>query len=163
MLGLAAVVAGAAVVLVVGLAEIVQQDAPAAQTRLGVVFRLAQELAADLLLGEGFALHKLVELLEIQRAVERHTEALAAVSAGASGLLVVALQALGDVVVDDVAHIGLVDTHAEGDGGHDDVDALHDEVVLRLGPLCAVHAGMIRTRIDIVRTKHLGQLFHLTS
>ena len=28
------------------------------------------------------------------------------------------LQALGDDVVDDVAHVGLVDAHAERDGGH---------------------------------------------
>ena len=47
-----------------------------------------------------------------------------AVASGAADLLRVALQALGQVVVVDVADVGLVDAHAEGDRRDDD----------RLGP-----------------------------
>jgi len=44
-----------------------------------------------------------------------------AVAAGATGLLVVALDGLGQIDVSDEAHVGLVDAHAEGDrGDHDD-------------------------------------------
>ena len=51
-----------------------------------------------------------------------------AVAAGAADLLAVALEALGQVVVVDVADVGLVDAHAEGDGGDDDAggrEAIH--------------------------------------
>ena len=53
-----------------------------------------------------------------------------AVSAGAAGLLVVALDVLGHVVVDDEAHVGLVDAHAEGDGRDHDVHLVAQERVL---------------------------------
>ena len=46
-----------------------------------------------------------------------------AVAAGAAGFLVIALDALGQIEVRDEAHVGLVDAHAEGDGG-DHHDAL---------------------------------------
>ena len=52
-----AVVAVAAVVLVVLFAEIVEQQFPAAYGAFGVGCRLAQELAADVLFGNGFAFH----------------------------------------------------------------------------------------------------------
>jgi hypothetical protein len=39
------------------------------------------------------------------------------VAAGAAGLLVVGLDRLGQVEMRDEAHVGLVDAHAEGDGG----------------------------------------------
>ena len=42
------------------------------------------------------------------------------VSAGPADLLGVALQTLGQVVMVDVADVGLVDPHAEGDRRHDD-------------------------------------------
>ena len=47
-----------------------------------------------------------------------------------SRLLVVGLQALGHVVVDDIAHIGFVNAHAEGVGGHHDRPAVELKVVL---------------------------------
>ena len=69
--------------------------------------------------------------------------AFAAVASGTAGLLVVAFDALGDVVVDDETHIGLVDAHAEGDGGHDDVHVLHEEFVLVLGADLVVQSGVV--------------------
>ena len=97
------------------------------------------------------------------RGIEGEADTLAAVSAGTSGLLIVALEALGYVVVDDIAHVGLVDTHAEGDSGHDDGEPLHEEVVLCLTARHGVHAGMVGTGVDVVGTQHLGQLLHLTA
>ena len=53
-----------------------------------------------------------------------------AVAAGAAGLLVVALDVLGQVEVGDEAHVGLVDAHAEGDGGDHHDAVLAQEAVL---------------------------------
>jgi hypothetical protein len=71
----------------------------------------------------------------------------------APGLLVVALQALGNVVVDHEAHVRLVDTHPEGDGGHDHVHLLHQELVLVLGALVGVHASMVGQGLDPVHVE----------
>ena len=156
-----AVVAVVAVVFLILLAKVVQQHLPSAHAGLGVGRRFLQQLPPDVLLGHGFALHKLVELLQVFVAVEGDAHPLAAVAPGAPRLLVVSFQALGDVVVDDEAHVGLVDAHAEGDGGHDDVDFLHQEVILRLCACGGVQSGVVALRLDVVGAQHLGQVFHL--
>ena len=58
-----------------------------------------------------------------------------AVAAGAARLLIIRLDAAGNVVVDDEPHVGLVDAHAEGVGGHDDLAPALHEVVLGLAAL----------------------------
>ena len=66
-----------------------------------------------------------------------------AVAARAARLLVVALDGLGQVVVHDEAHVGLVDAHAEGDGGDDDVDLVAREGVLYARALVRRQAGVV--------------------
>ena len=56
-----------------------------------------------------------------------------AVAAGAAGLLVIGFEALGQIEMGDEAHVGLVDAHAEGDGGdHDDAVFLEEAVLVAL-------------------------------
>ena len=55
---------------------------------------------------------------------------LATIAAGTPRLLIVALQGLGDIVVNHITHIGLVDTHTKGDRGDNHIDPLHQEVIL---------------------------------
>ena len=62
--------------------------------------------------------------------VEQHAVAREAVAPGAPDLLVVALDRARHLAVDDVAHVRLVDAHAEGDGRDDDVDLVAREGVL---------------------------------
>ena len=71
-----------------------------------------------------------------------------AVAAGAAGLLVVALDALRQVEMRDEAHVGLVDAHAEGDGGdhHDAVLALEARLVARRGSRCPCRRGRAARR-----------------
>jgi hypothetical protein len=64
-------------------------------------------------------------------------------------------------VVDYEAHIGFVDAHAEGNGGHDHVHVFHQEPVLVAGALAGVHASMVRQRLDAVHNQHLGNFLHL--
>ena len=138
-----AVVAALAVVLVVHLAEVVEEEPSAAHAGLGEAHGIGQQLAPDLLLGHGLALQELLELLDVLVAVEGHALAFTAITACAPGLLIIALEALGDVVVDHEAHIGLVDAHAEGDGSYDHIHILHEELVLVAGALAGVHASVI--------------------
>ena len=160
-LGIDAVVAAAAVLHPVILPEVVQQQAPAATAGLGVSDYLGQKLTADLLLGHRLALHELFELADILVAVVGDAAAFLAVTSGTSCLLVIALYALGDVVVDDETHVGLVDTHAEGYGSDYHVDLLHQEGVLVLRAGLGVKAGMVGARLYVVDTQQFGKLLDL--
>ena len=58
-------------------------------------------------------------------------------------------------------HIGLVDSHAKGNGGHYHVDILLDEGILVVRACLAVHARMIGQRFDVIHPQQLGQFFNL--
>ena len=154
------VVALAAVVGGVLFAEVMQEELASADGRLGIGGCLLQQLSPDVLFCDGLALHEFLELAQVARREECDAEAFASVASGTACLLVVAFEALGYVVVYDVAYVGLVDAHAEGDGGHDDVDALHEEVVLCGGAFGRFHAGVVGSGVDVVGAQHLCQLFH---
>ena len=53
-----------------------------------------------------------------------------AVTPGTARLLIIGFETLGQVQMHDEAHIGLVDAHAEGDGGHHDHTVLPQEALL---------------------------------
>ena len=81
-----------------------------------------------------------------------------AVAAGAPGLLVVALDALGQVEVGDEPHVGLVDAHAEGDrrDHHDAVFAQEPRLVARARG--RVETRVIRQRLDALGHERVGRL-----
>src|SRR5690606_17709941 len=66
-----------------------------------------------------------------------------AVAAGATDFLAIILDALGQVVVVNVANVGFVDTHAEGDGCDDDAAVGGHPALLHGGAFFGVHAGMV--------------------
>ena len=61
----------------------------------------------------------------------------------------------------DVAHVGLVDAHAEGDGRDDDDAGLGEKEVLVFEPVGLVHAGVIGQRADPLALQDRGGLFRL--
>ena len=97
------------------LAEVGEQRGAAGSRRLGEAHHLVELGARAGALGRGRLLLDEAGLLDRVAGVEEQ-QALArqAVAPGAPGLLVVALEVLGQIVVDDEAHVGLVDAHAEG-------------------------------------------------
>ena len=117
---------------------------------------VGQLLLGDILVGKEF-----VEFLHVLLGVESNALSLSPVAAGAAGLLIVALQALGDVVVDDKTHIGLVNAHAKSDSGNNHIHLLHQELVLILGTHFVVQPRMIRQCLDAVELQQLGQVLHL--
>jgi hypothetical protein len=66
-----------------------------------------------------------------------------AVASGATDLLVVGLDGAGESSMDDGADVGLVDAHAEGDGGDDDIERAGEEVALDALARGGVESGVI--------------------
>ena len=82
-----------------------------------------------------------------------------AVAAGAAGFLVVAFDVAREVVVDDEADVGLVDAHAEGDGGADDADFVAEEEVLVTDAEVGVEAGVVGAGGDAGGVEAVGDGF----
>ncbi len=59
--------------------------------------------------------------------------------------------------MDHKPHIGLVDAHAKGYGGHNHVDLFKQKRILIGTAGGRIHAGMIGQRLDVVDPEHLGQ------
>ena len=81
-----------------------------------------------------------------------------AIAAGAARLLVVGLDALGHVVVDHVAHVGLVDAHAKGVGGNHHLNVVVDKGTLALAAGVVAHAGMVTAHANAAGSQRLGKL-----
>ena len=114
---LADIAVAAVLVQVVG--KIIQQHAAPTGDRLGQRDHGVELVGLDALLV--FVLRIFDQASRgdhVLRAVQQQGLGRQAVAPGAPGLLVIALDVFGQVVVHHEAHIRLVDTHAEGNGGH---------------------------------------------
>ncbi len=83
-----------------------------------------------------------------------------AVTSGTAGLLVIALDGLGQVEVGDEAHVGLVDAHAERDGGHHDDAVFAQEARLVRGAGTRVEPGVVGQRRDPAGHQEFRGLLH---
>ena len=81
-----------------------------------------------------------------------------AIAAGAARLLVVGLDALGHIVVDHVAHVGLVDAHAKGVGGNHHLKIVVNKGTLALAAGVIAHAGMVAANANAAGAQRLGKL-----
>ena len=63
--------------------------------------------------------------------------------------------------MNDEAHIRFVDSHTKGDGGYDNINFLHQKVVLRLRAQCGFQSCMVRCGLDVVSLQNLSQFLHL--
>ena len=81
-----------------------------------------------------------------------------AIAASAARLLVVCLDALGHVVVDDVAHVGLIDAHSKGVGGNHHLNVVVDKGTLALAAGVVAHAGMVAANANAAGAQRLGKL-----
>ena len=160
-LGMQAIVAGAAVVRQIIFPEVIEQQLPAALAGFCIGHRFVEELLADFLLRHRFPLHELLQLLDVLIAIVRDTQAFLPVPSGATGFLIIAFYALGNIVMDNEADVRLVYTHAEGNGGHNHIHFLRKELVLIVGPGFGIQPGMIRKGADAIDTEELSQFFHL--
>ena len=128
------------------LAEVLDQRHPPARRRLAIPEQRIEALvlAAPVLLARILVLDELAAHPDVGEAVE-HVRLGAP---GPSNLLVVRLDAARQVGVEHIAHVRLVDPHAEGDGSDDDHARLGHEHVLVLFARLGVHPRVIGKRSD---------------
>ena len=138
-----------------------QQEFPAVGGRLSVRHHFLQQLHPYLLLGNRLALEELFEFVDVLVAVKSNATAFPTVTARPSRLLVIAFQGLGHVVVDDIAHVGLVNAHAKRNGRDNHIHVLHQELVLDAAPLSTVHPRVVRQGFDAIDAERLSNLLYL--
>ncbi len=124
-----AVVAGAAAVRRVAVAEVLREmPVPAADARRVALHLPEQRLARVVQLA--VSLEHQPPPHEVGGGVDQQAFGLEAVAAGSSRLLLVVLERSRRARVHDEAHVRSVDAHAECHRRHDDVDALAEERIL---------------------------------
>ena len=135
------------------LAEISEERLAPAERRLAEIDHRRQPplldhplLGGELLLGELAPAER-----HVVDAVEGEGCRRQAVAPGAADLLVVRLDARRHVGVDDEAHVGLVDAHAEGDGRDHHHTVLAEEDILVVAAHRLVEAGMVGQRAMALR------------
>ncbi len=73
------------------------------------------------------------------------------------------LDRLGHRNVQDKAHVGAIDTHAEGNGGDDDVTAFGGKFVLGGVAFLGGQAGVIRPGVDAALAQAGGEVVHVAA
>ena len=157
------VVAGAAVLDLIVLAEVVEQQLSAARIRLGICHGFHQQLLSDFLLGDRLALHELLQFLDVLVAVECDALAFLSVSASTSCLLIISFDALRYVVMYHEAHVRLVDAHAECNCCHDHIYFFHQELVLVLSSCLGIESRVIWGGFYSIDVQQFCEFLHLLS
>ena len=142
------------------LAEIAEQDLPAATGRLAIADQRVEALmfAALAILASGLLVDEQAPHADVAEAEEQMRVRRPAVAPGTADLLVVGFEARRQIHVKHEAYVGLVDAHAERDGRrHDEMGLGHEAVLVRLARLLA-HSGVIGERAHAVAFKKRRRL-----
>ncbi len=105
-------------------------------------------------------MHKFFQFLNVFITVKCDAFPFSPISAGASGFLVIALQAFGYIVMNDEPHIGFVNAHSKSDGGHNHIHIFHQEFILVSRTGSSIHPCMVWQRFNPVHLKCFCYLFH---
>ena len=97
----------------------------------------------------------------ILRAVQKHAVGALAVAPRAPGLLIVAFNVLGHVVVNHKPHVRLVDAHAEGVRGHHNAAVIHGERVLIAAALVVGQSRVVVRGAEAVALQAVADFLHL--
>ena len=146
--------------------EISKLHSPATFSGLRVAQHLPQLLSGNaLFVSQGFESHGIYLLRNdvlggsnVARAEIENAARALAVAAGTPGFLVITLERFWQVVVHDPSHIGLVDTHAKGDGGDDYLRVIANERFLVVATRLCIETGVVRQRADAIVLQLRGKL-----
>ena len=106
-------------------------------------------------------LHELFKLLNILVPVESYTLPLSSVSSCPAGLLVIALEAFRNIIMNDIPDIGFVYAHAKSNGCNNHINLFHEKTVLVSRPCGRIHTGVIGKRFYTVNNQGLCKFFNL--
>ena len=118
------------------LAEISKNEFPKTARRMAIIDHALQSLIFKG--APRFVLHGVLDQetlgLHVRGGIEQDAPSRLAVAPRAARLLIVGLDILRHIVMDDIAHVGFVDAHAEGVRRDDDRQPVVEEVLLRRAP-----------------------------
>ena len=129
-----------------------------AEQAVAVLERPCALLVVERLIGSIAAVDQKATHAKIVAVPQQVAAGRVAIAAGSTRLLVVGLDALGHVVVDHVAHVGLVDAHTKGVGGNHHLDIVVDKGALALPAGVVAHAGMVAANANAAGAQCLGKL-----
>ena len=126
------------------LAEIVEQDTSTTHLTLRILLHTLQFLVVDVLLST--LLRKLSERDDVADLIEEHRLTRQTVTSATTNLLIIALNALRQIIVHHEAHITLVDAHTKSNGGTHHIYFVVDESLLHPITSRRRQSGMISHR-----------------
>ena len=129
-----------------------------AEQAVAVLERPRALLIVECLVGSIAAVYQKAAHAKIVAVPQQVTAGRVAIAAGAARFLIVGLDALGHVVMDDIANVGLVDAHAKGVGGNHHLNVVVDKGALALAAGVVAHAGMVTANANAAGTQRFGKL-----
>ena len=94
--------------------------------------------------------------LHVLGGIQQNAVGFLTVSSRAARLLVIALQVLGHIVVHHQPHVGFVNAHAEGVGGHHHSGPVKHKVLLAGAACLLLHARMVAPGLNAPVRQHSG-------
>ena len=102
-----------------------------------------------------------IQFARIIVAMKQYGVSFSSVSPCTACFLEICFDRIGTIDVDNRTHIGLVYTHSESIGGHDDTYVICLPILLSIIFDCVVETGVIEGGADLMRFQQLGNLFGL--
>ena len=158
---LGAAIASIAVVLVVSLAEVLQQRPATASLGRHVADQRLQQCLSLLGFRRCSLFDETLLAPDIAGCEQQAHISWQPVSAGTTDLLVVRLDVVGQIDVQHVTDVGFVDAHTESHGRDHDVDFVSDERRLVLRPHLGREPSVIRQRFQATLLQPLGHRVHV--
>src|SRR5690606_41362744 len=105
--------------------------------------------------------HKLGESCLLLDRIKSHADTFTPITSGTTGLLVIARHRSPDIVMDDIAHFGVIDPHTKGNCRYNHIDVLHQEFILRFGACLCVQSSVVWKRTNTVNIEHFSNFLDL--
>ena len=128
---------------IAGLTKVIQENASAANLRLGILLHTLQFF--DIYVALPTFLGKLTQGDQVLQVIEEDGLRWQPISAATSYLLIETLYTLGQIVMNDKSDIALVNAHTKCNRGTDDMDTVVNEVILYLRTFLRRQSSMIKT------------------
>jgi len=118
-------------------------------------------LFGNTFLAARFLVDEIIYFADICIAIKKCAMRGQTVATCAPDLLIIVLDAFGQIKVNDEAHIGFVDAHAERDGSNDDLHIIADKRLLVFAAIRIIHPRMIRADRIMFGGEIRGEFVHL--